>query len=175
MLMGGNPDPDGRGWAAQLLERFPPGTLFTVVGSGPGTLREINTEAISPLEAQPDIITLWCVVSDSTKGTPLTDYLGELRKALDHLTRSTEAQVVLLNLPDITLLVKDQPEERKALVRGGIGQWNRVIAEAATRYGRRVLVVDLYPISAPILDAAGGNEALAEAVWGEISGARGET
>ena len=175
MLLGGKPAADGRGWSTHLLGHFPPGTEFTLVGNGPGTLREINTDAISTLQAKPDIVTLWSVVSDSTKGTPLIDYLGELRKALDHLTRNTEAQVVLLNLPDITLLMEDQPEDRKALVRGGIGQWNRVIAEATTRYGRRVLLVDLYPISAQVLDAGGGNGALAEAVWGEISSAKRET
>ena len=165
MLFDSKPAPVGSGWVARLLAFLPLDTHFFVAGEDHTTLRETNLEAIPAIKANPDIITLWNVVGDSTGGTPLIAYLGELRKALDRLTRDTEAQVVLLNLPDLTLLMQDQTEERKALVRGGIDQWNRVIAEAALRYGRRVLLIDLYSVSAQVLDPVTGNTALAEMVW----------
>jgi hypothetical protein len=167
-LFGSKPAPVGSGWVAQLLAFLPPDTHFFVAGEDHTTLRETNLEVIPAIKANPDIITLWNVVGDSTGGTPLIAYLAELRKALDRLTGDTDAQVVLLNLPDLTLLMQDQTEERKALVRGGIEQWNRVIAEAALRYGRRVLLIDLYPISAQVLDPVTGNTALAEMVWHEV-------
>ena len=61
-------------------------------------------------------------------------------------------------------------------VRGGAAQWNRAIAEAARRYGRRVRVVDLFPDSEQLLGPADDNvtdglttgernSLLAELVW----------
>ncbi len=162
----------GEGWAERLHTLLPAGTLYSSLGANDRTLNEVNANAVpEAVKAKPDIVTLWQVVGDSTSGTSLSAYVSELKKALERLTRETEAQVVLLNLPDVTLLMDDQGEERRAMIRGGIEQWNRVIAEAASRYGRRVLLIDLYPISAQILVLSSGNGKLADAAWQELEGA----
>ena len=172
-LFGNKATPGDSGWAALLKSYLPTDILFSTLGEGDRTMRETNVQTVpAVVRMNPDVVTLWNVVGDSTGGTPLTSYLTELRKALDHLTRETEAQVILLNLPDITLLMQGQSEEREAMVRGGIEQWNRVISEAASRYGRRVVTIDLYPISAQVLDPDTGNAALADAVWEELKARR---
>src|SRR5215203_888309 len=142
----GNKDPSAEeGWVTLLHRMLPKDTPLSILGERTRTLSEVNAEAIpAAIQLKPTLVTLWNVVGDSTGGTSLTSYLGELRKALDVLTGETDAQVVLLTLPDITFLMQDQSEDRKTLVRGGIEQWNRVIGEAATRYGSRVLTLNLY-------------------------------
>jgi hypothetical protein len=161
--------PDDIGWAARLHTYLPSGTLFTTLGDPQLMLRDANATA-TPMAAagKHDLVTLWTVVVDSTRGTPLTAYLGELRTALDLLTGEADTLVVMPNLPDLTLLMLDQSEEHRVLVRGGIEHWNRVIAEAVSRYGRRVLLIDLYSHSAHVLDPDAGNAALADAIWREL-------
>ncbi|MEP6774089.1 MAG: hypothetical protein ABJA50_00720, partial [Chloroflexota bacterium] len=113
------------------------------------------------INAKPLTLTFWQVAGDATGGTPLPAYLKELRLALDRLVEETPATVFLLNLPDLSLILDDATEERKALVRGGVEQWNRVIAQVATPHGNRVRLVDLYQHSREILDLQSGNAALA--------------
>lgn len=153
------------GWAAILHTYLPPNTLSSSADNRSRTISEAVEGALSDtVAAQPDIVTLWTAVSDSTSGTPLTEYLRDLRVVLDRLTGETDAQVVLPNMPDVTLMMQDASEERKELVRGGVAQWNRVIAEVASRYGSRVRVVDLYPHSEAVLNPSTGNTFLAGAI-----------
>ena len=123
---------------------------------------------------------IWNVVNDATRGVTLTTYLNDLTAALDKLTNETQAQIVVLNMPDITVVMNGLPAEQKDLIRGGVEQWNRAIAETAARYGDRVRVVDLYPISEEVLNhpeyispdnfhpSSTGYRRLAEVVWDEI-------
>ncbi|MEO5951473.1 MAG: hypothetical protein ABIQ44_03305, partial [Chloroflexia bacterium] len=117
---------------------------------------------------KPTLITIWNIVGDSTGGTPLTSYLTELRQALDLLTEETEARIILLTLPDITHLIQNQTEERKTLIRGGIEQWNRVIAEAATHYGSRVRTINPYAETPNILNPTTGNAYLASLIRNQL-------
>lgn len=172
-LFGGKEGSTQSGWAGLLHRHMPDGALFSQLGEHDHTLSETIAKAIpEAARINPDIVTLWNVVGDSTGGTSLTSYLGELRKALDMLTRETEAQIVLLNMPDITLRLQNQAEERRALVRGGIQQWNRVIAEVASRYGRRVLIADLFPLSEQVLNPETGNGTLADTIWADLEASK---
>jgi len=167
----------GRNWVELLREKMPEGTRLITLGRRSITLGELNKiEIAAAVKARPDIITLWSVVSDVTRKVALADYLKELHAALTTLCRCTQAAVLLLNLPDISLLQGAVPDEQRSLVRGGAAQWNRAIAEAARRYGRRVRVVDLFPDSEQLLGPADDNATkelptgernalLAELVW----------
>ena len=107
--------------------------------------------------------------------------MNDLNAALEKLTKETHAQVVVLNMPDITVVMEGVPAAQRDLIRGGVEQWNRAISEAAARYGDRVHVVDLYPISEEVLNhpeyispdnfhpSSTGYRRLAEIVWDEIS------
>lgn len=178
----GAKDPPHESWINVLHGMMPEGTKLVRLGRGGITLGEANRmEVPEAVEAQPDVITMWNVVNDATHGISLTTYLNDLTAALDKLTGETQAQIVLLNMPDITVVMNGLPASQKDLIRGGIEQWNRAIGETAARYGDRVHVVDLFPVSEEVLDhreyisgdnfhpSSAGYRRLAEVVWDEIT------
>jgi lysophospholipase L1-like esterase len=180
----GADDPSTESWINVLHDKMPEGTKLVRLGRGGITLGEANRlEVPGAVVADPDIITMWNVVNDATHGITLTTYLNDLTAALDKLTGETRATVVLLNMPDITILMNGIPADQKELIRGGVEQWNRAIADAAARYDGRVHVVDLYPISEEVLNhpeyisgdnfhpSSTGYRRLAEVVWDEITSA----
>jgi lysophospholipase L1-like esterase len=177
----GADDPASESWVNVLHEMMPEGTRLVRLGRGGITLGEANrVEVPGAVEADPDIVTMWNVVNDATHGITLTTYVNDLTAALDKLTGETNAQVILLNMPDITILMNGIPGDQRDLIRGGVEQWNRAIAEAAASYAGRVHIVDLYPISEEVLNhpeyisrdnfhpSSTGYHRLAEVVWDEI-------
>ncbi len=171
----------GQSWVDLLREKMPEGTELLTLGRRGVTLAEINqVEIPEAVEAGPDLVTLWQVVRDVVKGVALADYIKELHLALTAISRSTRATILLINLPDISLLTQGVSDEQRSLVRGGVVQWNRAISDAVARYGRRVRVVDIFPISEQLLlgldgeahesPAAGPdrNALLADTVWQTI-------
>ncbi len=177
-LLGLTPDePPERNWIDIIHKMMPEGTLLARLGGSGATLGDANWVDIpAAVKAKPDVITLWSVVNDATQGTSLVAYTKELVAALNSFVRGTRAQVVLLNLPDISLLAQAVSDEQRLLVRGGVEQWNRAISEVAARYGKRVRLVDLFPVSAEILDVSSddtgmpgdhviGGQRLAELIW----------
>lgn len=162
----------GDDWPDLLHAMMPAGTDYVKLGADDRTLAESNTQSLAAaINAKPLTLTFWQVAGDATGGTSLPAYLKDLRVALHRLVEETPATVFLLNLPDLSLILEDATEERKSLVRGGVEQWNRVIAEVAMPHGNRVRLVDLYPHSREILDWQSGNSALAGVVWQAVKAA----
>jgi hypothetical protein len=172
---------DGQSWVELLRQKMPEGAQLLTLGRSGVTLVETNqTEIPAVVEAGPDIVTLWQVVTDAVKGVALADYIKELHLALTAISRGTRATILLLNLPDISLVTEGVSDEQRSLIRGGVVQWNRAISDAVARYGRRVRLVDVFPISEELLvrqeaeggtsSAAGqvGNALLADIVWQTI-------
>ena len=170
-------NPAGESWVNVLHEKLPQGSRLVRLGRGGITLREANSfELPQAIAAQPDLVTLWNCVNDATGGVPLDAYLEDLNEALSRLTRETRAQVLLLNLPDISI-VTAADEEQRELVRGGVLQWNAAITTVAATFGERVHVVDLFPASAEVLEhpdylspdhfhpSTSGYRRLAQVVW----------
>ena len=156
----------GDDWPDLLHAMMPAGTDYVKLGADDRNIADSNSQSLAAaISAKPLTLTFWQVAGDATGGTSLPAYLKYLRIALHRLVEETAATVFLLNLPDLSLILEDTTEERKALVRGGVEQWNRVIAEVATPHGNRVRLVDLYSHSREILDLQSGNEALAGLVW----------
>ncbi len=175
-------DPDHENWTSVLHSYMPEGTRFIRLGRSGITLREANTlEIPEAIATRPDIVTLWCCVNDATSGVSLTSYLEDLKTALTRLTKETQATISLLNLPDLSILARDAaaPEQR-ALIQGGVQQWNTSIADMATSYGDRVRLIDLYPVSKEVLahpeyiapdhfhPSTIGYKRLADLVWNSI-------
>lgn len=177
----GASDHSTQSWVNVLHARMPSGTRFVRLGRGGITLREaMRIEVPQAVAARPDIITLWNCVNDATQGVGLTDYLADLNKTLTRLTTETGASIVLLNMPDISILAVGADPTHRALVQGGVLQWNKGIADTASAYGDRVKIVDLFPISNEVLDhpeylssddfhpSTAGYRRLAEVVWATI-------
>jgi hypothetical protein len=172
----------GGEWVDLLRAKMPEGTRLVMLGRRDITLGELNqVEIPAVVAAKPDIVTIWSVVTDATKGVALQAYIKELHLALATLTKRTEAEIVVLNLPDISLLARGGDGEKQALIRGGVEQWNKAIAGAVGKYRGRVRLVDVVPISKEILgvgeeDSTGRElkgDVLADKVWDSIVGAAG--
>jgi acyl-CoA thioesterase I len=178
----GATDPSAESWVNALHAMMPPNTRFVRLGRGGITLREANRlEVPQAVAAHPDIVTLWNCVNDALRGVPLSDYMKDLRSALDKLTRETNASIVVLNVPDIsTLMAQNLDSQQEAMIRGGVQQWNKAIATTAAEYGGRVSVVDLFSVSDEIAEhpeyispdnfhpSTTGYRRLAEIVWKTI-------
>jgi acyl-CoA thioesterase-1 len=178
----GADDPASESWVNVLHGMMPPGTRLTRLGRGGITLREaLAVEVPQAIAAQPDVVTMWNCVNDVGRGVALNDYLHDLEKALSLLTRETGGTVFLLNVPDLSILLPPggDPTQRQ-LVQGGARQWNQGIAATAAKFGGRVRVVDIFPISAEVLarpdylssdgfhPSTSGYRRLAEVVWEAI-------
>jgi hypothetical protein len=175
-----NGDDVDKNWVDLLRERMPEGTRLLLLGRRGITLGELNrVEIPAVVKARPDIVTLWNAVSDATGSVPLATHVNDLRRALTALTGGTRATILLLNLPDISLRAREVADEQRSLIRGGVEQWNRAIAGSAARYGKRVRLVDLYPISEQLLGRQAdesrensplnkSNNLLADTVWATI-------
>ncbi len=146
-------DPATESWVNLLYKKMPPGTHFARLGRSGITLQEANVVEIpDAIARQPDIITLWNCVNDVGRGVPVTTYISELNTALTRLTKETEATVLLLDLPDISLLLQGKvPDAQRDLIKGGVQQWNKEMRVAAAAYGDRVKFVDIFPASEEIL------------------------
>ena len=178
----GATDPSTESWVNALHSMMPSGTRFVRLGRGGITLREANmVEVPQAVAARPDIVTLWNCVNDALRGVPLADYIKDLRSALNMLTKGTDATIVVLNVPDISSLMTGNVDSQQAtMIRGGIQQWNKAIAETAAEYGDRVRVVDLFSASDEIAEhpeyispdnfhpSTTGYHRLAEVVWQTI-------
>ena len=175
----GADDPSSQSWVNVLHSMMPEGTRLVRLGRNGITLREaLAVEIPRAIAAKPDVITMWNCVNDVGQGVALNDYLRDLDKALGMLTRDERAQVFLLNLPDLSVLLSPQADtSQRQLVQGGALQWNAGIAATAARFGDRVKVVDVFPISAEVLErpdylspdgfhpSTDGYKRLAEVVW----------
>jgi hypothetical protein len=167
----------GGEWVDLLRAKMPEGTRLVVLGRRDITLSELNqVEIPAVVSAKPDIVTLWSVVSDATRGVALQAYVRELHAALATLTKMTQAEIVVLNLPDISLLAREAQGEQGSLIRGGVEQWNKAIAQAVGKYRGRVRLVDVFPVSEEILGGVEGEMTgvvVADRVWDAIVGAAG--
>jgi lysophospholipase L1-like esterase len=175
----GADDPGSESWINVLHGMMPPGTRLTRLGRGGITLHEaLNVEVPRAVAARPDVLTMWLCVNDVERGVALNDYLKDLNKALRILTRQTDATIYLLNLPDLSLILPAEDDSQLPLIQGGVKQWNAGIAATAAKFGDRVKIVDIYPISAEVLErpdylsadgfhpSTSGYRRLAEVVWG---------
>lgn len=179
----GADDPSSQSWVSVLHGMMPPGTRLTRLARNGITLREaLAIEVPQAVAARPDVVTMWNCVNDVGQGVALNDYQRDLAKALGILTRETEATIFLLNVPDLSLLLPLSADStQRQLVQGGARQWNEGIASTAAKFGDRVKIIDIFPISSEVIDrpdllssdgfhpSTKGYQRLAELVWDAMS------
>ncbi len=145
----GSHAPARENWTARIHAALPKGTVYERFARSGITLGQaVNTELPRAIAFRPTLVTMWLSVNDALGRVPLPTYQKSLQATLERLTRETDAQVVLLNLPDLSALAPSHasPQVRVQL-RETVSAWNAAIAAAARPYGPRVLVVDLLPAS----------------------------
>ena len=175
----GADDPASQSWVNILHGMMQPDTRMTRLARSGITLREaLEVEVPRAVASRPDVVTMWLSVNDVGRGVALSDYQTDLAKALSTLTRDTDATIYLLNVPDLSIILSSYgDEQQRSMIQGGVKQWNAAIAATAARFGGRVKVVDIYPISAEVLErpdylsadgfhpSTKGYRRLAEVVW----------
>jgi lysophospholipase L1-like esterase len=141
--------PARENWTARIRAALPEDTVYERFARGGITLAQaVNVEVPRAIAFRPTLVTMWLSVNDALGHVPLPTYQKSLQATLERLTRETEAQVVLLNVPDLAALAPPHAStQTRAQLRETTSAWNAAIAAAARPYGQRVLVVDLLPAS----------------------------
>ncbi|QRK07767.1 hypothetical protein JQX13_48630 [Archangium violaceum] len=145
----GSRTPARENWTARIRAALPGNTVYERFARSGITLGEaMKVELPRAIAFRPTLVTMWLSVNDALGHVPLPTYQKLLQATLERLTRETNAQVVLLNVPDLAALapLHASPQAR-AQLRETVSTWNAAIAAAARPYGQRVLVVDLLPAS----------------------------
>jgi lysophospholipase L1-like esterase len=145
----GSRAPTHENWTARIRAALPKDTVYERFARSGITLGQaVNAEVPRAIAFRPTLVTMWLSVNDALGRVPLPTYQKSLQATLERLTRETDAQVVLLNLPDLAALAPSHaPPQVRAQLRETVSAWNAAIAAAARPYGQRVLVVDLLPAS----------------------------
>ncbi len=181
----GATDPATQAWPAVLAARLPSDTRFTRAARGGIVLGDaLKVEVSQAIAAKPSLITVWLAANDITRQVPLPTYQEQLDTLLTRLTGETQAQIVLLNLPDLSLVLSPKlVPGGSAELRADVQNWNRIIVATAAPYGDRVLVVDLFAQSSLITSDSSvvsgdnwhpstkGYAAIAEAVYAQMQAA----
>jgi len=138
----GSRSPAKDNWTARLHARLPAGTEYArFARSGILLSQAAEREVPEAIAFRPTLVTMWLSVNDLTHGVPLTRYQETLHEVLGRLTRETNAQVVLLNVPDLSALPRASAQRAQL---SAIGKaWNSALAATAAEFPGRVLVVDL--------------------------------
>ncbi|GCF09064.1 hypothetical protein KDI_26280 [Dictyobacter arantiisoli] len=95
------------------------------------------------LSTNPQLITIWLVTNDFIGGVPYASYMQDLNTLLNQLRTSTQARIVMANLPDVTRLplLAHLDATKKAALQHEVQRWNAQIAILAHQY--HVTLVDL--------------------------------
>jgi len=142
-------------WTARLHAKLPPGTEYArFARSGILLADAAEREVPQAIAFRPTLVTVWLSVNDLTHGVPLPRYRELLRAVLGRLTRETNAQVALLNVPDLSALPRGAAA--RAQLAAMTAAWNEALASTAAEFPGRVIVVDL---------AAASRELPAHAEW----------
>jgi lysophospholipase L1-like esterase len=145
----GSRAPARENWTARLHAALPGDTVYgRFARSGIHLSDAVEREVPQAIAFQPTLVTMWLSVNDALGRVPLAAYQQSLQATLERLTRETQAQVVLLNVPDLAALAPAHASAQvRAQLRETASAWNAAIASTARRFGPRVLVVDLVPAS----------------------------
>ncbi len=145
----GSRSPTKENWTARVRAALPGDTVYERFARSGITLRDaVDVEVPRAIAFRPTLVTVWLSVNDALRQVPLPTYQKSLQATLERLTRETEAQVVLLNVPDLAALAPPRASaSERARLRELVSAWNAAIADAARPFGSRVLVVDLLPAS----------------------------
>lgn len=142
----GADNPDTQAWPVIVNSHLPADTQFQRAARGGITLGEaLSTEVGQAIAAKPTLITVWLAANDFTRQVPLPTYSQQLDALLTRLTGATEAQIVVLNLPDLSLVLPATAAPGGAPeIQARVRDWNHAIETTIAQYGDRVLLVDLF-------------------------------
>ncbi len=146
-------DSSVEGMGASKQERTYPGIIFHAIkdtyenaswhnlGKHESTTNDVIIGQLDKaIEHQPDLITLSIGVNDIRFRTSLRTFEKNLRTLLTTLKKTTKAEIVMNNIPDISLTPR-VPNKLRAYVRWQVWRFNRVIEKLAKQFD--IILVDV--------------------------------
>ena len=133
------------GYAARLysrIERERPGSrLVNLCATGAATADLLGVQVERAGEARPTLVTVGVGANDLIRGVTAEQFARNFEEVVVGLRRQTDAPVVVMNIPDMSL-APAVPAYMRESARRHIRIFNERIAEVAGRYG--LPVVDLF-------------------------------
>lgn len=147
----GATDPATGSWPARVAKLLPPGSAFVNVGvSGSIALQARTAQLPGALAQRPTVVSIWLAVNDMNATIEPASYANDLGAIVDALVSGTEAKIFIGNVPDIRPVPAYADADKAALFRL-IQAYNSVIAAIAAKHPGRVIAVDLFTGSAPLV------------------------
>jgi acyl-CoA thioesterase-1 len=147
----GAADPATGSWPARVAKLLPPGSAFVNVGvSGSIALQARTAQLPGALAQRPTVVSIWLAVNDMNATIDPTSFANDLGAIVDGLVSGTGAKIFIGNVPDLRPVPAYADADKVALFRL-ISAYNEVIAAIAARHPGRVVVVDLFTGSAPLV------------------------
>lgn len=139
----GTDDPDRQSWPVDLVNKLGPGARLINLGiPGIDVPDALNMELPVALDTHPDLVTVWLATNDVVDKVPLATYAHDLSSLLQQLhTADPHAEVLVANIPDLTLLPRFQQSDLKELS-ATVASYNAVISTAVEQ--NHAVLVDLY-------------------------------
>lgn len=147
----GATDPATGSWPARVAKLLPPGSAFVNLGvSGSIALQARTAQLPGAIAQRPTVVSIWLAVNDMNATIEPASYANDLGAIVDALVSGTEAKIFLGNVPDVRPVPAYAEADKEALFRL-IQAYNQVIAAIAARHPTRVVAVDLFTGSAPLV------------------------
>jgi acyl-CoA thioesterase-1 len=147
----GATDPATGSWPARVASLMPPGSAFVNVGvSGSIALQARTAQLPGAIAQRPTVVSIWLAVNDMNATIEPASYANDLGAIVDALVSGTEAKIFLGNVPDVRPVPAYAEADKAALFRL-IEAYNSVIAAIAAKHPGRVVAVDLFTGSAPLV------------------------
>ena len=147
----GASDPRTGSWPARIAARLPAGTDYVNLGVSGSVASQAATDQVPTAAAlRPQLVTIWLAVNDLNANVSPTDYGAALRRVIAPLVSLTDARVFVGNVPDLRLVPAYAGTDPAALL-ARITAYNATIAAVAASFPGRVIVVDLFTGSGPLV------------------------
>jgi acyl-CoA thioesterase I len=147
----GATDPATGSWPARVAKLLPPGSAFVNVGvSGSIALQARTAQLPGAIAQRPTVVSIWLAVNDMNATIEPASFANDLGAIVDALVSGTEAKIFVGNVPDVRPVPAYKDADKVALF-GLINAYNAAIAAIASKHPGRVIGVDLFTGSAPLV------------------------
>jgi lysophospholipase L1-like esterase len=147
----GASDPRTGSWPARVAARLPAGADYVNLGVSGSLASQAATDQVpTALGLRPQLVTVWLAVNDLNANVSPADYSTALRRVVGPLVSLTDARVFVGNVPDLRTVPAYAGTDQAALL-ARINAYNATIAALAASFPGRVVVVDLFTGSGPLV------------------------
>ncbi|MEO8633446.1 MAG: GDSL-type esterase/lipase family protein [Chloroflexota bacterium] len=147
----GATDPATGSWPARVAKLMPPGSAFVNLGvSGSIALQARTAQLPGALAQRPTVVSIWLAVNDMNATIEPASFASDLGAIVDALVTGTDAKVFVGNVPDLRPVPAYATADKAALF-ALISAYNAGIGAIAAKHPGRVVAVDLFTGSAPLV------------------------